>query len=147
MQSCSSDKKLMRSSQEKKGSVFPCTSVSPSSKSPRVPSHKSKRIFHSTGHKMCSVHQKQSEDGQCGENGSPVSKSRRISLAKQMKIRTQFPNNENEVLGEKSTNGGLLAACKELGNLAVARGSLDDVTVMIVDLNRYKGSSRLNESL
>ncbi|KAI3467603.1 hypothetical protein Pfo_024266 [Paulownia fortunei] len=140
MQSCSSGKKqLVRSSPAKEGSVYPCTSASPLSKSPRVPLLKSKSIFHPTSHKMCSVHQKRSEDEQFCENGSPPSKSPRISLAKQMKLRTHFPNNENEVLGEKSTYGGLLAACKELVNLAVTRGSLDDITVMVVDLNHYKG--------
>lgn len=137
MQSCSSGNKLTRSSPAKKGSVYhctsPCTGVSPSSSSPRLPSHKSKRIFHST----C-VHQKEIEDGKCCEDESPASKSRRISLATQMKARTQFQNNENDVAGENSSNGGLLSACKELVNLAVARGNLDDITVMVVDLSRYK---------
>ncbi|KAH6771234.1 hypothetical protein C2S52_016037 [Perilla frutescens var. hirtella] len=121
VQSCSSSKK---------GSAYHCTSVSPSSNSPRLSSHKSKRVFH----------QKETEDGQCCGSESPASKSRRISLATQMKVKTQFPNNENDVLGEKTSHGGLLGACKELVNLAVARGSLDDITVMVVDLSRYRGT-------
>ncbi|KAI3452664.1 hypothetical protein Pfo_009328 [Paulownia fortunei] len=139
MQSCSGGKKQpLRSSPGKKGSLYPCTSASPSSKSPTVSLDKSKRIFHPTGHKMSTVQQKRSEDELCCENGSPPSKSRRISLVKQMKIKTHFPSNENRFLIEKPAYGGLLAACKELVNLAVARGSLDDITVMIVDLNHYR---------
>ncbi|XP_057776801.1 probable protein phosphatase 2C 14 isoform X2 [Salvia miltiorrhiza] len=113
--SCSSSKKLKGSSPAKNGCLYHSASVSPSSQSPRLPSHKSKRISH---HK----------DGRCceGEKSSPAPK-------------TQFLNNENDVLGDKSTNAGLVGACKELVNLAVARGSLDDITVMIIDLSRYKG--------
>lgn len=117
MQSSSRDKKLKGSSPAKKDCVYHCASVSPSSHSPR-----SKRIFHS---KI--------------EDGDDPSTSR-VSLATTaVKVRTQFLNNENDdVLGEKSSNSGILSACKELVNLAVARGSLDDITVMIVDLDRYR---------
>ncbi|KAI5352253.1 hypothetical protein L3X38_005144 [Prunus dulcis] len=38
-------------------------------------------------------------------------------------------------------SGGLVAACKELVNLALSRGSLDDITVMIIDLNHFDASS------
>lgn len=136
MQSCSGGKKqLIRSSPEKKGEVYPCTSPNPLSKSPRVSLSQSKRIFHPTCRKMSTAQQKRGDDELCCENGSPPSKSRRISVVKQMKIKTYFPSNENEFLIEKPAYDGPLAACKELANLAVARGSMDDITVMIVDLN------------
>ncbi|KAK7839936.1 putative protein phosphatase 2c 14 [Quercus suber] len=38
----------------------------------------------------------------------------------------------------KSTSNGLVAACEELVGLAVSRGSLDDITVMIIDLNHFR---------
>ncbi|KAL3649810.1 hypothetical protein CASFOL_006213 [Castilleja foliolosa] len=126
MKSCSK-KQLMRQSQAKV--VGP--SVSPLSNSLTFPLLKSNRIFH---HKTSTFHQKTSEDDeQCCENASPPSKSRRISLAKQTRIRTHSPNNENQ------GDNGLLDACKELVNLAVTRGSLDDITVMVVDLSRRVG--------
>ncbi|KAL0408559.1 UNVERIFIED_CONTAM: putative protein phosphatase 2C 14 [Sesamum radiatum] len=133
MQSCSGTKKqFMKSSPQNS-----CTIASPLSKSPRASVVKSKKIFHQTGHKTSTAQQKRSEDEHCCENGSPPSKCRRIYLVKQMKVKTHFPSNENEILIEKPAYGGLLAACKELVNLAVTRGSLDDITVMIIDLNHY----------
>lgn len=116
MQSCSRDKVLEGSSPAKKGCVHHCTSVSPLSQSPR-----SKRIFHT-----------KIEDGE----DTFVS---RVSSATMMKVKSQFLNNENDdVSGEQSSNTGILGACKKLVNLAVDRGSLDDITVMIVDLHRYR---------
>lgn len=100
------------------------------------PAH-SKRIRHPTGHKMPTIQHKRSGDERCCENGSPPSKSRRISQVKQTKIKTRSPSKENQVLIEKPAYDGLLAACKKLADLAVDRGSLDDITVMIVDLNHY----------
>ncbi|KAL8052672.1 hypothetical protein ABFX02_05G020800 [Erythranthe guttata] len=79
--------------------------------------------------------QERSED--CENRSPPPSKYRRITVAKKTKIKNHFSTNENQVLIEKS--GGLMAACKELVSLAVSRGSLDDITVMIVDLNHYRG--------
>lgn len=120
MKSCSSGKKEFNRSSA-------CPKAGPLSKSPRMTSFvKSNR---------------RGEDELCSENvSSPPSKSRRISIVKKMKIKTQFPSNENEVLIEKpGAYGGLLGACKELANLAIARGSLDDITVMIVDLNHFRG--------
>lgn len=61
---------------------------------------------------------------------SPPSKCRRVSTVKQTKIK-----NENRVFIEKLDYEGLLAACKKLADLAVDRGSLDDITVMIIDLH------------
>ncbi|KAH6763264.1 hypothetical protein C2S52_020697 [Perilla frutescens var. hirtella] len=132
MQSCSEGKKqLVRSSSEKKCRVvYPCTSPTPLAKS--------KRLCHPTGRKMPTIQQKRREDEHCCENGSPPSKSQRISLVKQTKIKTHFPSNENEVLIEKPPYDGLLSACKKLADLAVNRGSLDDITVMIIDLNHHK---------
>ncbi|CAL2231204.1 unnamed protein product [Prunus armeniaca] len=60
------------------------------------------------------------------ENESPPSKSRRISLVKRVNMKIQ------------PASGGLVAACKELVNLALSRGSLDDITVMIIDLNHFR---------
>ncbi|KAG8383244.1 hypothetical protein BUALT_Bualt05G0164200 [Buddleja alternifolia] len=141
MESCLGGKKrLVRSSPQNKDRIYLCTSVSPLSKSPRVSLVKPKRMFHPTGHKASTVQQKRSEDELCCESGSPPSKSRRISLAKKMKTKIHFPSDENDFLFEKPAyTDGLVAACKELANLAVARGSLDDITVMIVDLSHYKG--------
>ncbi|XP_047957361.1 probable protein phosphatase 2C 14 isoform X2 [Salvia hispanica] len=123
MQSCSSSKKLKGFSPAKNGCLYHCASVSPSSLSPRLPSHKSKRISH----------YRETQDEKCCERESPASSTPRMSS------KTQFLNNENDVSGDKSSNPGLLGACKELVNLAVARGSLDDITVMIVDLSSYNG--------
>lgn len=95
------------------------------------------QIRHPNGRKMPTSQHRRSGDEWCCENGSPPSKSRRISQGKQAKIKTRFPSKENQVLIEKPAYDGLLAACKKLADLAVDRGSLDDITVMIVDLNHY----------
>ncbi|CAK9186697.1 unnamed protein product, partial [Ilex paraguariensis] len=68
----------------------------------------------------------------------PPTKARRVSLVSQMKVHPQSPNQENSSYKKRPAPGRLVAACKELVNLAVARGSLDDVTVMIIDLNQFK---------
>ncbi|GAB2280527.1 hypothetical protein Dimus_015153 [Dionaea muscipula] len=57
-----------------------------------------------------------------GGNESPPAKCRRISLFHQRNTNTRQPT----------------AACKELVNLAVGRGSLDDVTVIIIDLSYFR---------
>lgn len=134
MQASSDTKQLVRSSQDNNRVMYQRKAPNPFSKSPRMPLVKSKRIFHPTSRNLSTQRKSGDED----ENGSPPSKSRRISVANQMKIKTHFPSNENEFLFDKHpTYGGLLSACKKLADLAVARGSLDDVTVMIVDLNYY----------
>ncbi|KAL5552787.1 hypothetical protein UlMin_040188 [Ulmus minor] len=74
------------------------------------------------------------------ENGSPPSKLRRISLVKRVNMKIESPTKENNGY-EKRPDCGLLAACKELVNLAVSRGSLDDITVMIIDLNHFRCKS------
>ncbi|XP_057811057.1 probable protein phosphatase 2C 14 [Salvia miltiorrhiza] len=88
-------------------------------------SGKKQRMSHPSGRRMASIR---------GGDGSPPAKSRRISVAKQTKkMKARFPDNENRALNERR----LLAACKKLADLAVDRGSLDDITVMIIDLNHY----------
>uniref|UniRef100_A0A803M730 protein-serine/threonine phosphatase n=1 Tax=Chenopodium quinoa TaxID=63459 RepID=A0A803M730_CHEQI len=67
------------------------------------------------------------------KNESPA-KLRRTPLFSPKSIKTQSPNRENK----RPTSDGLVAACKKLVNLAVSRGSMDDITVMVVDLKHYK---------
>ncbi|KAI3900390.1 hypothetical protein MKW92_033705 [Papaver armeniacum] len=84
---------------------------------------------------------KQEEEDQPGhENISPLPKTRRISVVKQQIIKTPSPKQvKNGVCKKRCTTprGGLLSACKELVNLAHTRGSLDDITVMIIDLGHF----------
>ncbi|KAL4319134.1 hypothetical protein GQ457_18G022190 [Hibiscus cannabinus] len=73
------------------------------------------------------------------ENGSPPSKFRRISLVKRISLKPESPSQENTSFKKRpSSAAGIMAACKELVSLAVSRGSLDDITVMIIDLNHFK---------
>uniref|UniRef100_A0A803L0V0 protein-serine/threonine phosphatase n=1 Tax=Chenopodium quinoa TaxID=63459 RepID=A0A803L0V0_CHEQI len=67
------------------------------------------------------------------KNESPA-KLRRTPLFSPKSIKTQSPNRENK----RPTSDGLVAACKKLVNLAVSRGTMDDITVMVVDLKHYK---------
>ena len=67
------------------------------------------------------------------ENESPPSKMRRTPLFHQS-IKTQPPSKDST----QSASKGLVSACKELANLALTRGSLDDVTVMVIDLNHFR---------
>lgn len=80
----------------------------------------------SPGYKKTVNSWKDSENDFPSENESPPSKSRRISLVKRVNMKIQ------------PAPGGLVAACKELVNLALSRGSLDDITVMIIDLNHFR---------
>ncbi|GER25355.1 protein phosphatase 2c [Striga asiatica] len=148
-QLCSKKKAVKLSSPVKEvGSSF-----SSFSNSPRTTLLTKNTTFSHKARKACTYHQKTSRDEQYCENASPPSKSQRISLKKQKKIAL---NNENEFLGDMSSHDALLGACKELVNLAVARGSLDDITVMVVDLsyqmqkispNRVVNSSHFGEWL
>lgn len=75
------------------------------------------------------------------ENESPPSKSRRISLVKRVNMKMESPTNNKkrpDSGGLISASGGLISACKELVNLAVSRGGLDDITVMIIDLHHFR---------
>lgn len=84
------------------------------------------------------------EDNFGSENESPhsppPSKAPRISLTDQTKVKTKCSDQENchDRKPACAAGFGLVATCKELVNLAVARGSLDDITVMIVDLSFFK---------
>ncbi|GAB4829255.1 hypothetical protein Ancab_018921 [Ancistrocladus abbreviatus] len=69
------------------------------------------------------------------ENDSPPLKLRRISLFQHNNMRNQSPSQDNK---RQQMSGSLTTACKELLNLAVSRGSLDDITVMIIDLNHFR---------
>ncbi|KAM1103015.1 hypothetical protein ACFX19_011766 [Malus domestica] len=73
---------------------------------------------------------KDSENEFPNENERPPSKSRRISVVKRESTKIQ-----------PTSSGGLVAACKELVRLAMSRGSLDDITVMIIDLNHFRCNS------
>ncbi|EXB82549.1 putative protein phosphatase 2C 14 [Morus notabilis] len=81
-----------------------------------------------------------SENDIVAENEGPPSKSRRISLVKRVSMKTESPTKENNGYNNKKRpeSDGLVAACKELVNLAVSRGGLDDITVMIINLNHFK---------
>ncbi|KAI3991723.1 hypothetical protein MKX01_038121 [Papaver californicum] len=79
---------------------------------------------------------KQEEEDQFGyENISPLSETRRISVLKQQIIKTPSPEQvRNAGYKKRSTTprgGGLLSAFKELVNLALTRGSLDDITLRL----------------
>ncbi|KAF3431185.1 hypothetical protein FNV43_RR25915 [Rhamnella rubrinervis] len=74
------------------------------------------------------------------ENESPPMKSQRISLVKRLNTKIESPTKENSG-HRKRPASGLVDACKELVNLAVSRGSLDDITVMIIDLNHFRCNS------
>ncbi|XP_038884362.1 uncharacterized protein LOC120075223 [Benincasa hispida] len=70
---------------------------------------------------------------------SPGSKSRRISLVRHKKIKLDFsPKENNDCYRKIPTSSRLVAACKELVDLALSRGSLDDITVMIIDLKYFR---------
>ncbi|XP_073031964.1 probable protein phosphatase 2C 14 [Primulina eburnea] len=132
-----STKQVVRSAPEIRDSLCPCTSPIAVTRSPRVSLVKTKRMLHHTHqkNKTSPVYQKKVDDH--GENRSPLSKIRRIS-SPQIK-KNPFPHNENvDLVEKKPTCSALLTACKELVNLAVTRGSLDDITVMIVDLKCYQ---------
>ncbi|XP_051148619.1 probable protein phosphatase 2C 14 [Andrographis paniculata] len=109
-----------------------------------------RRIFHPKGRssKLCQKinkpcresPNKQEEDDDDDEPScsSPPHKTRRTSEAKKLKTMMMRKTSRNENQKPAVVNGGghglLGAACKELVDLAVSRGSLDDITVMIVDL-------------
>ncbi|CAH9107445.1 unnamed protein product [Cuscuta epithymum] len=75
------------------------------------------------------------------ENGSPV-KAQRTSVAhSSIRVSSRSPcsRRSDDSLKENEENSySLVAACQRLANLAVTRGSWDDVTVMIVDLGHFK---------
>lgn len=115
---------------------YGCVNVSPSSKLRRVSLVKQARGCKKT---LNSWNEAAEDDFAC-ENESPPSKSRRISLVKRVNMKKETPIKEN--MCKKSAPTGILAACKELVNLAVKRGTLDDITVMIIDLRQFRCNSR-----
>ncbi|KZV49243.1 putative protein phosphatase 2C 14 [Dorcoceras hygrometricum] len=145
MKSCSSNtKQVVISAQETRRSLCPCTSPIAVTKSPRVSLIKRKRMLHHKCHKTPRVYEKkldEFDDEYCNENRGPPPKIRRISGVQQIKMKNPFPHNENvDLVEKKQACSALLTACKELANLAVTRGSLDDITVMIVDLKCYQNA-------
>lgn len=78
---------------------------------------------------------------------SPGSKSRRISLVRHKKMKTESsPKENNDCYRKRPTPSRLVAACKELVDLALSRGSLDDITVMIIDLSHFRCKSQSENS-
>ncbi|KAF7834461.1 putative protein phosphatase 2C 14 [Senna tora] len=108
--------------------------VSPSSKLRRVSLVKKPRGRKKTLN--CRNEDGEDDDFGC-ENESPPSKSRRISMVKRVNMKkettTHVKDSNNNIMCKKNatTTIGILAACKELVNLAVKRGTLDDITVML----------------
>ncbi|KAJ4711003.1 putative Phosphatase 2C family protein [Melia azedarach] len=124
------------------GDGYGCVNVSPSSKIRRVSLVKQpKETCQSPRCKKTIDTWKDREDDFASELGSPPSKSRRISIVKKINVKTESCNQENSGYKKSPASAGLMAACKELTNLAVSRGSLDDITVMIIDLNRFRCNS------
>lgn len=121
---------------------YGCVNVSPSSKLRRISLVKQQKgPICSPSYRKTIDSWKDSEDNFACENQSPPSKSRKISLAKKLNIEAEFPMKENCVHKKWPASVGLVTACKELVNLAVSRGSLDDITVMIIDLSHFRCNS------
>ncbi|PRQ40169.1 putative protein-serine/threonine phosphatase [Rosa chinensis] len=89
----------------------------------------------------CKIRPTCGENEFASENESPPSKSRRISLVKRVNMKSESPIKENSGYKMRPASGGLVTACKELVNLTLSRGSLDDITVMIIDLNHFRCNS------
>lgn len=117
-----------------------CINISPSSKLRRVSLVKQQKEVSQSLYKKSDIW-KDGDNDSPSENGSPPSNSRRISLVKRLNIRDESPCHENSSYKKSPASVGLMAACKELVNLAASRGSLDDITVMIIDLNHFRCSS------
>lgn len=72
-------------------------------------------------------------------DSNPPLKSRRISMVKRIDVKVESSKQENNNDCKKSPAAVALAvACKELANLSLTRGCLDDITVMIIDLNHFR---------
>ena len=65
---------------------------------------------------------KETEEDFACEIESPPSKARRISLVRRLSIKTQSPRQEKSYKKKSPPSGRLLAASKELVNLALTRG-------------------------
>lgn len=97
-----------------------------------------KGLSESPFYKKTGTSWKDCENEFVSENESPPLKSQRISLVKRLNTMIESPTKENSDHRKRPASGGLVDACKELVNLAVSRGSLDDITVMIIDLNYFR---------
>ncbi|XP_059657836.1 uncharacterized protein LOC132304260 [Cornus florida] len=147
-------KKMMGHSPSNKKSVdiskenendFACENGSPASKVRRISlinqismNHQSPKLGNSCYKTSVDSWKENENDFFTCENESPPSKVRRISLINQMNMNSQSPKLANSGYKKRPSSDGLLAACNELVNRAVSRGSLDDITVMIIDLNQFK---------
>ncbi|KAL3339363.1 hypothetical protein AABB24_028137 [Solanum stoloniferum] len=143
MQSCLREKSMqVATSNEKEEDKIDCVSKSPSPKLRRVSLIKSNRVkSHSPCSKKTINNWMTSEDEFGNKNDSPPAKARRVSTVNQTKRNKKIycPNQENmSGLKKKQHSNALMSACRELGNLAVSRGSSDDITVMIIDLAHFK---------
>lgn len=129
------------SQKDENNGSYVCVNVSPSSKIRRISLvKKHKGSIQSPDNKQMADDKKDGNgsDDFPDENQSPPLKSRRISFVKRLNTKAQSPRQENNSCARIHAPSGLVAACNELVNLAVSRGSLDDITVIVVDLNHYK---------
>ncbi|KAK9934595.1 hypothetical protein M0R45_021732 [Rubus argutus] len=117
---------------------FASENESPPSKSRRVSMIKRVNMKTESPTKENKMRPACGENDFTSENESPPSKSRRISLVKRVNMKIESPMKENSGYKMRPASGGLVTACKELVNLALSRGSLDDITVMIIDLNHFR---------
>lgn len=119
--------------------------VSPSSKLRRITLVKQQKCAtkRSSSHqRLCGCRNGDLEENEFyHENDGPPTKLRRISLMNRLNPKLDRSNQENNGPNASSSAVGLVAACKELANLAVSRGSLDDITVMIIDLTCLRFNS------
>ncbi|XP_043703946.1 uncharacterized protein LOC122654041 [Telopea speciosissima] len=129
---------------------FGCENLSPPSKARRISLVKQQKVKIQSPSKESGRYKKNNlrkdENESSGENLSPSSKLQKIPLIKQHKVKIHVQNQENNHFQQRNS-GGLMAACKELVNLAVSRGSLDDITVMIIDLEKFKCKSCVSDSI
>ncbi|KAL6193280.1 hypothetical protein ACLB2K_034364 [Fragaria x ananassa] len=120
---------------------FPSENESPPSKSRRLSMVKRVNIKTESPIKEksgCKMRPSCGDNDFASENESPPSKSRRISSVKRANMKSESPIKENSGCTMSPASGGLVTACKELVSLALSRGSLDDITVMIIDLNHFR---------
>lgn len=142
MRSCLLEKKLGTQTDFRieKGDGFGFLSTSTSPVAQRVAQLKPKKKIGRSPSQRKTVSRKERANGFACENESPPSKIQRISSQTNMKI--ESPNQKHSSYKERRpASSGLMAACNELVNLAVTRGSWDDITVMIIDLNHFRWNS------
>ncbi|KAJ4826955.1 hypothetical protein Tsubulata_040754 [Turnera subulata] len=121
---CMPDKRLgpKRGATESEDGDYGCVNVSPSSKLRRVSLVKQQKVLR---HRQpADVSWKDTKDDFRCENESPPSKLRRISLVKRINMKEEESPPIQVEIGCKSrpAPSTLVAACKELVNLAVSRG-------------------------